>query len=160
MAQLTKPTAALLLLLAVSWFRADARAVQTKKESPGLKPGDVWALVLLNEQGSIMRSLVVRVTKSPAPSCRGGKWNRLDVLDERPRSDSGDKADAAYEVSTTEVTMDLAIGVCDGYRPLHGEISDLGMQGTHGTLGLGGGRTLGRFYGTRVPQSAQGSRNP
>jgi len=148
------PTAPLILLLGTIWLGADTSA--QKNDMTGLKPGEVWTLVLLNEQGALVRSLTVRVSDVPARSCRAGTWNRLEILDERPRRELVSQEEAAYEVSTTEVTMDLAISVCDGYRPLHGEISDLGIQGTHGTLGLGGGRTTGRFYGTRVPPSVAG----
>lgn len=147
--------AALMLLVGAIALGADPSAVQTSG-APGLKPGDIWTLVLLDEQGAILRSLVIRVSASPARSCRGGKWNRLEILDERPRRDPGYAAEAAYDVLATDVTMDLAINVCDGYLPLHGKITDLGIQGTHGTLGLGGGKTGGRFYGARVPSSLPG----
>ena len=155
MRHLVKSTAALVLLLGVLWLGAETSALQ-KNAATGLEPGDVWTLVLLNEQGAIVRSLVVRVSQQPAASCRGGTWNRLEILDEHPRRDPGNKAEAGYEVSTNDVSIDLAIGVCDAYLPLHGELSDLGIQGTHGTLGLGGARTLGRFYGTKVPPSRPG----
>ena len=153
MRHLAESTVALMLLLGSIRLGADTSAVQTNDAS-GFKPGDVWTLVLLNEQGAIVRSLVVRASKQAAGSCRGGTWNRLEILDEHPRRDASYRAEAGYQVSATEVTMDLAISVCDGYLPLHGEISDLGIQGTHGTLGLHGATTAGRFYGTRVPASA------
>jgi hypothetical protein len=154
MRYLTKPTAAFLLSLVFAiGLGADTRVVQKNGEAPGLKPGEVWTLVLLNDQGTIVRSLVVRVSATPASACRGGKWNKLEVLADLPGRDPGYKAEAAYEVSTKEVTIDLAISICDGYVPLHGEISELGIEGTHGTLGIGHATTLGRFYGTRLPRS-------
>ena len=157
MRHVTKAAAVLFLLAIVAILSsAGTSAAQKKSVAPGLKPGDVWALILLNDQGGIVRSLIVRVTDEPAASCRGGTWNRLAVLDDHPRRDPA-STQAAYEVSSGEVTMDLAIGICDAYLPLHGEISDLGIQGTHGTLGLGGGKTLGRFYGTKLPPPPPGS---
>jgi hypothetical protein len=159
MRYLTKPTAALLLSVIFGiGLGADASLLQTNGEAPSLKSGEVWALVLLNDKGTIVRSLVVRVSATPASSCRGGKWNKLEVLADLPRRDPG-YADAAYEVSTKEVTIDLAISICDGYVPLHGEISELGIEGTHGTLGIGRATTLGRFYGTRLPRSLRGNAN-
>src|SRR5215471_10704266 len=149
------PAAAFVLLLAIITTGADATAVQ-KNDATGLQPGDVWTLVLLNDQGAIVRSLVVRVSDRPAASCRGGKWNALEILDDHPRSEPANRGEAGYEVSAKDISMDLSIGVCDAYRPLHGEISDLGIQGSHGTLGLGGARTVGRFYGMKVPPSMPG----
>jgi hypothetical protein len=149
----------LLLLVFAIGLGADASVVQKNGEAPGLKPGEVWALVLLSDKGTIVRSLVVRVSATPASSCRGGKWNKLEVLDELPRRDPGYKAEAAYEVSAKEVSIDLSISICDAYLPLHGEISELGIEGTHGTLGIGRATTTGRFYGIRLPRSLRGQAN-
>jgi len=144
------PAAVLVLLLGAIWLAADTGAAQ-KRDPAGLEPGDVWSLVLVNEQGTIARSLLVRVTDRTARSCRGGTWNRLEILEERPARNPGDQAEAAYEPSAKDASMDLAIDVCDAYLPLHGRISDVGIEGTHGTLGLRGARTAGRFYGMKVP---------
>ncbi len=125
--------------------------MQLNRERRGLETGEVWALLLLDEREAVTRSMIVRVSEKPARSCRGGNWNQLEVLSETPRPDPRYRPTAAYEPSGAGVNIDLAIDRCDGYVPLHGELSAVGMQGTHGTFGLDGSTVEGKFYGTRLP---------
>ena len=136
-----------LLMSAGSFLLSSGQETTFVKSLKVWKPGDTWAIILLDDKGNIVRSLVIRITSKPASSCMGGEWKRLEVLAESPPAY---KDQPAYEITHGELNIDLSINTCDNYYPLHGQLTSLGIQGTHGTLGLAGGKTLGKFYGVPV----------
>ena len=139
-----------LLISVASSLPSSKQEAKSAKSLKGWKPGDIWSIILLDREGNIVRSLVIRITEEPATSCMGGEWKRLKVLADSPAPDLAYKGQPAYEITQRELNIDLSIDVCDGYYPLHGQLTPLGIQGTHGTLGLAGGNTLGKFYGVPV----------
>jgi hypothetical protein len=114
------------------------------------KPGDIWSIILIDHEDNIVRSLVVRITEKSAISCRGGDWKQLQVLAESPAGSPAYKGQPAYEITHGELNIDLSVNVCDAYYPLHGQLTSLGIQGTHGTFSMDGSKTLGKFYGVPV----------
>lgn len=141
-----------LLMSAASSLPLSEQEAGSVKSLKVWKPGDIWSIILLDDKGNIVRSLVIRITEKPATSCMGGEWKRLDVLAESPADDSDPayKRQPAYEITHGELSIDLSINRCDNYYPLHGQLTPLGIQGTHGTFGMDGGKTLGKFYGVPV----------
>jgi hypothetical protein len=139
-----------LLMSAASSLPLSQQEANSVKSLKVWKPGDIWSIILLDHEGNIVRSLVIRITEKPANPCRDGEWKRLEVLSDSPAHDPAYKPEPAYEITHGELNIDLSINICDGYYPLHGDLTPLGIQGTHGTFGMDGGKTLGKFYGVPV----------
>ena len=135
---------------AASSFPLSEQGANSDKNLKVWNPGDIWSIILIDHKGNIDRSLVIRITEKSATSCRGGEWKRLEVLAESPARSPAYKGQPAYEITHGELNIDLSINLCDAYYPLHGQLTPLGIQGTHGTFSMDGGKTLGKFYGVPV----------
>ena len=139
-----------LLMSAASSLPLSGQEANSDNSLKVWKPGDIWSIILIDHKGDIVRSLVIRITEESATSCRGGGWKRLEVLADSPARDPAYKGQPAYAITNGKLNIDLSIDTCDNYYPLHGQLTPLGIQGTHGTFGMGGGQTLGKFYGVPV----------
>jgi hypothetical protein len=107
-----------------------------------------WTLTILDMQRRVIGQLTVRFTGDNAPSCRGGDWKRIVVLNYRqlgePAFPGNDQLSYITEGGTLTVGRNE---VCDGYVMLKGDLTSTSFSGDYFTLGLGGTSQLGYVQG-------------
>ena len=114
------------------------------------KVGSTWALVLLDKDGSIYRTLTVRISNERAESCLAGDWKVLEILEERPKLHDKIPPTAAYLLEGSALMIELEPGFCDAYYLMYGHLTELGVSGTHGWQAMYDAETVGLYYGAPV----------
>ena len=124
----------------------------TAATPPTLRPGQKWAIVLLDGEGHVWKTLVVRLTNIPIRTCDSDNDRQLDVISESvgkgPLLNS-----PVYEVSGAAMRMQLSSTACDGGYGVIGGVSDSGFEGVHMPEVLFAPKhsTSGRAYGLPIP---------
>ena len=96
-----------------------------------LKPGALWSFVLLNGDGGIAATLVVRLSDESINTCESGDYRRVEILSKSETSAAILENDAAYQVTGAALRMQLSTGLCDNGYAIIGEVRGGGFEGTH-----------------------------
>ena len=120
-----------------------------------LKPGALWSFVLLNGDGGIAATLVVRLSDESINTCESGDYRRLEILSKSKTSAAILENDAAYQVMGAALRIQLSTGLCDNGYAIIGEVRGGGFEGTHMEEVLVASRAtrhlVQRVYGVPLP---------
>ncbi len=108
-----------------------------------------WTLVMFDKGDRFASRMTIVFSSEPANACGEG-WKKIEVLNKIPTDAFTFDKTPAYFVEGAKITIDLAAPVCDVHYDLQGEISDLGIIGTHGPVSPWGGEIEGKFYAVPV----------
>lgn len=111
-----------------------------------------WAFVLLNEQGEISRSIVLRFTDETANSCTAGDYKKIEILQERPLRSKLYLGEAAYTQVGSLINIDLAANLCDAGHQLIGKIKNQGIDGKHFLIDISEEDNENYFYAMKLDQ--------
>lgn len=96
-----------------------------------LKPGSLWSFVLLDGDGGIAATLVVRLSDEPVNTCESGGYRRVEILSKSKTSAAILVNDPAYQVMGAALRIQLSTGLCDNGYAIIGEVRGGGFEGTH-----------------------------
>ena len=91
--------------------------------------GTSWVLVLIDEDGRIESRRDIQFTDSPASTCSGGDWYRIDVLSPQSAFERR-MSSPAYQLEGSALMIDLNARVCDANRELVGKLTSKGAAGS------------------------------
>jgi hypothetical protein len=108
-----------------------------------------WTLTILDMQRRVIGQLTIRFTGETAPSCIGGDWKRVVVLNYRRLGEPAFPGNDQLSYTTEGGTLTVGRNeVCDGYVMLKGKLTTTSFSGDYFTLGFGGTSRLGYVQGT------------
>jgi hypothetical protein len=121
-----------------------------------LTPGARWALVLLDGNGQIAASLVIKLSDVPILTCDSGNYRRVEVESESRLDGNVPLHDPAYEVVGAAVRIQLSSGWCDDGYAIIGGVTESGFEGVHMAEVLiaptRDRNLVKRAYGVRLPE--------
>jgi hypothetical protein len=111
--------------------------------------GSMWTVAVVDPDHKSIGSMIILVTDAKANSCRAGDWKRLELLSYQSE-DPNFVARRPLSYLLDGNTLSLGANeICDGYISMHGVLTDVGVSGDYGSLGLGSFRRLG-FFAARL----------
>jgi len=112
-----------------------------------------WSVVLVDRDGSILRTVTVRLTSDPGSACWAGNWLKAEVLSVHPsqgRLHSWYIGRAAYATSGAGIQIILSSDYCDADHRLYGKVAREGIFGEHSSDSISGEGENGRFYAVPI----------
>ena len=130
--KLLRFTLVLLLLTGCASNQPSPSQLASSLPTPAsLKPGSLWSFVLLNGDGRIAATLVVRLSDESINTCESGDFRRVEVLSKSLTDAAITLNDAAYEVVGAALRIQLSTGLCDNGYAIIGGVKGGGFEGTH-----------------------------
>lgn len=120
----------------------------SNEETPEIfRYGEKWSIILVDENGSMIRNMVVEFSDNDAYSCSSGDFKKLKVISEYPSRSEAFLGEPAYELNGAALIIDLSANLCDAGYEMRGKLSAKGVEGSHRPVSIMGGEAMGRFYG-------------
>jgi hypothetical protein len=117
-----------------------------------LRPGQKWAITLLDGEGHIWKSVVVRLTDIPVKTCDSDDDRKLELISESLGTGPA-LHEPTYHVTGSAMRIQLASAACDAGYSLVGGVTDNGYEGVHmaDVLFAPKHSASGRVYGLPIP---------
>jgi hypothetical protein len=90
-----------------------------------------WALTLLDGEGRIAGTIVMKLLETPIETCDGDGYRRVEILSQRLVDTSIRIHNPAYDVSGAALRVQLSTGLCDNGYAIVGGVADAGFEGIH-----------------------------
>lgn len=90
-----------------------------------------WAITLLDADGGIAGTMVIRLLNSPVDTCDGDDYRRVEIISEHLVDPTIRVHNPAYEVSGAALRVQLSSGLCDNGYAIVGGVANASFEGIH-----------------------------